>query len=181
MTPTQPQSADATKTPELNGDDGVKAVEAAAAGTANAKQQQTATDWFMSTDAEEVAWAWIDINVAPAGAKEKLVPFKIQVVDRDRIRDLRKQATVEKANGTEEIDEMEANLQIAVEGLLEPDLRNKPELRTVRGQEFLDPADALRARFAYKPGIIDQIAGRVVQISGYNDKDVKEVRAAGNS
>lgn len=142
---------------------------------------QSATDWFLNPDDEEsVAWATLPVNVAPAGKPERVVPFKIQVVDRDEIKRLRKEATFQRPDGTEEIDEMEANLRIAVEGLLEPNVKDDDKLRVVRGQQYLDPGDALRARFAHKPGIIDQIAGKIVQISGYNSADVKEVRAAGN-
>lgn len=140
---------------------------------------QTATDWFLSSDKQEVAWAYLPINVAPAGSAEQIVNFKIQVVDRDEIKALRKRAERKNPDGTTEVDDMEANLQLAVAGLLEPDMHD-PKMLKVRGQEFVDPADALRARFAHKPGLIDQIATKITQISGYDDKDVKEVRAAGN-
>lgn len=142
---------------------------------------KSATDWFLNPDEEEsIAWATLPINVAPAGRKENIVNFKIQVVDRDEIKRMRKEATIQKPDGMEEIDEMEANLRIAVEGLLDPDIKNDEKLRNVRGEQYMDPGDALRARFAHKPGIIDQIAGKIVQISGYNSADVKEVKAAGN-
>lgn len=140
----------------------------------------SATDWFLSSDEQEQAWAWVPVNVAGAGKPEQIVDFKVQVVDRDKIRELRRASERKNADGISEVDEMEANLQIVVEGLIEPNLRTDEQFRTVRGQYFPDPAEALRARFAYKPGLIDQIAGKVVEISGYNDKDVKEVKAAGN-
>jgi hypothetical protein len=139
-----------------------------------------ATAWFLSDEVEENASATLPVNVAAAGAPERWVNFKISVVDRDRIRDLRRESTITKPDGTEQIDEMEANLKIAVEGLLDPDIKGDPRMRQVRGQTFVDPGDALRARFAHKPGLIDQIAGRVVQISGYGENDVREVQAAGN-
>lgn len=138
-----------------------------------------ATDWFLSTDEEEVAWAYVPVNVAPAGKPEKIVDFKVQVVDRDEIRSLRRQAEQTNSSGVREINEMEANLRIVVEGLLEPNLKDE-KMRHVRGQYFADPADALAARFAHKPGLIDQLATKVMEISGYNDADVKEVKAAGN-
>lgn len=141
---------------------------------------KTATDWFLSPNIETVASAYVPVNVAPAGQKEHLVDFKIQVVDRDVIRGLRKESEIVLSSGDREMDEMEANLKICLEGLIEPDIKRNPDMRVVAGQSFMDPADALRARFAYKPGLIDQIAAKVVQISGYNDSDVKEVKAAGN-
>lgn len=139
----------------------------------------SATDWFLSSDIEEVAWAYVPVNVAPAGKPETIIDFKVQVVDRDEIRRLRRQAEQVGPSGAREINEMEANLRIVVAGLMEPNLSDE-KMRTVRGQYFADPADALQARFAHKPGLIDQLATKVMEISGYNDSDVKEVKAAGN-
>lgn len=139
----------------------------------------SALAWFMSTDVEQVASAILPVNVAPAGHDTHMIDFKIQVVDRERINTIRKEASKTNAAGVEEINDLEANLQIAAEGLIEPDL-SKDANRVVRGNRYLSAADALSARFAYKPGLIDQIAGAVVKISGYDDNDVKEVRAAKN-
>jgi hypothetical protein len=50
-------------------------------------------------------------------------------------------------------------------------------MRKVRGQSYMDPADALEARFAHKPGLVDQITGKVIDVSGYGDGDLREVRA----
>lgn len=149
-------------------------------GSVSPQDATDATAWFLSTEMEEAASAVLPVNVAPAGHKEHLVDFTIQVVDRDRIREIRRSCERSLPSGEREVDEMEANLQIAVEGLLNPNIKGDEQMRTVRGQYFADPAEALRARFVHKPGLIDQIAGRVVQISGYNDNDVKEIKAAGN-
>jgi hypothetical protein len=143
-------------------------------------ERSVALDWFLNEDPQEAASDSVELNVGgPVGTgKERFVPFRIQVVDRERIRAIRKQS--ETGTGDErEVDEMEANLRIAVEGLLDPDLK-VPENRVVRGQKYMDPADALKARFAHKPGLIDQLAGKIVNLSGYDDKDVREVRAAKN-
>lgn len=136
-----------------------------------------ATEWFMSPSEEEVAKAKVPLNVAPAGAPENVVDFLVQVLDRDRIRDIRRECTRTLPSGLEEVDEMETNLRIAVEALLDPKLEG--ENLVVRGERFLDPADALKARFAYKPGLIDLLAGAVVRVSGYSTADLKEVKAAG--
>lgn len=181
---TTPASADSADKPkDLNGSAAVQA----AADADNPQTDispataQNATDWFLSDDEDDtVAWAWLPVNVAPAGRKERIVDFKIQVVDRDIIQTKRKEATRTKADGTEEMDGMEANLRIAVEGLLEPNVKGDAKMRHVRGQDFIDPGDALRARFAHKPGVIDAIAGKILEISGYGSNDVKEVKAAGN-
>lgn len=141
-----------------------------------------ATEWFLTPNfEEEVAKAIVPLNLAPAGQPEKVVDFTVQVLDRDRIRDIRRESEFTNASGIREVDEMEANLRMAVESLIDPPIKSgSEEFRTVAGQYFPDPADALRARFAYKPGLIDQIAAKVVEISGYSAGDVKEVKAAGN-
>lgn len=138
-----------------------------------------ATDWFLSDTEEEVAFGLVPVNVAGPGQKERIVNFKVQVVDRDKIRALRKESE-RTVNGEREVDDMEANLKILVEGLLEPNVKGDASMRVVRGERYMDPADALKARFAHKPGLIDQLAGKIVQISGYDEADVKEVKAAGN-
>lgn len=178
-----PASDNPEKPKDLTGPSAVQAAAVAENPTTDISPAtaQNATDWFLS-DAEDdtVAWAWLPVNVAPAGRKEKIVDFKIQVVDRDVIQTKRKEATRTKPDGTEEMDGMEANLRIAVEGLLEPNVKGDSKMRHVRGQDFIDPGDALRARFAHKPGVIDAIAGKILEVSGYGSNDVKEVKAAGN-
>lgn len=160
--------------------DAVKAVADKDPKATTAEERSAALEWFLSSEVEETAWAYLPVNVSAAGQAERIVDFKIQVLDRDRIKQIRDESRRTNADGVLEMDEMEANLRIAVEGLIEPNLRKDERLRVVRGQQFLDPADALKARFTHKPGIIDQIAGKIIQISGYNDADVKEIRAAGN-
>lgn len=161
--------------------EGVAAAAAKAPQDITTNEASLATEWFLSEDEQEVAFDTIELNVGgPQGSsKEKWVPFKIQVVDRDEIRRIRQEATAVGRDGTPEVNEMEANLRIAVKGLMDPDL-SQPENRKVRGQSYLDPGDALAARFAHKSGLIDQLAGKIVELSGYNDADVREVRAAGN-
>lgn len=138
-----------------------------------------ATAWFLDENAETEASGYLPVNVATIGKSPKWINFGVQVIPRERVQQLREEARVTKSDGTKEVDEMEANLRIAVEALIDPDLTN-PANRVVRGTRYTDPADALVARFAHKPGLIDQIAGAIVKASGYNDADVKEVRAAGN-
>lgn len=142
-----------------------------------------ATAWFLSDEVESVASDEIDLNVGGTigSGREKWVRFRVQVVPggRERIRDIRRECMVTNAAGEREVDDTEANAKIAAEGLLTPDL-SKSENRRVRGQDYFDPVDALNARFAHKPGLIDQLANKIVAITGYDDKDVREVKAAGN-
>lgn len=155
----------------------VKAVGDASDGErVDSATRSKATEWFMSPIEEAVATHDFEINVGGQSKRNppNYVPITVQVLGRERIREIRREASMPNRSGEDEVNEIEANLKIAVEGLLDPDL-SKPEVRRVGGQDFLDPADALSARFAFKPGLIDQIAGEVVKISGYDDKDVREI------
>ena len=38
----------------------------------------------------------------------------------------------------------------------------------------------LKHRFRRKPGLIDQLAGRIMDLSGYDEEDVREAEAAKN-
>jgi hypothetical protein len=138
------------------------------------QEAQDGADWFTSDEEEEEGYLDFDLNVASKG--ERWVRFRVQALQRKEIDLIRKQNTVEKPDGTRETNELDANVRIAVEGLIVPDLR-KPEMRKVRGQSYMDPADALEARFAHKPGLVDQITGKVIDVSGYGDGDLREVRA----
>lgn len=143
-----------------------------------------ATDWFLSDDETTGSTAAqpIELNVGgPVGTgREKWVEFIVQPIEREELKRIRKQNTKPGANNTEEVDEMAANLRITVEGLVSPNLKGDKRMRKVRGTEYLDPADALAARFAHKPGLIDQLAGKIIEVSGYSDGDIRDVKAAGN-
>lgn len=175
----------ATEAPEKQAQSqtGHQAVAAVAADPANASDstKSAALEWFLDPDPTDITTAKIDINVGgPDGSgTEQWITLTLQVVDRARIRQIRKESEEKQPDGSKEVNDLEANLRIAVEGLLDPNLKD-PKNLVVRGEKFLDPADALRARLAHKPGLIDQISGKVIEISGYDDADVREVKAAGN-
>jgi hypothetical protein len=141
------------------------------------QQAADATAWFMSSDEEDEGWRDVDLNVASTG--EKWVRFRVQALPRERIDEIREQnvrTVFRDGKKVEETDQVASNTRISAEGLAIPDLSN-PEMRVVRGQKFMDPADALEARFAHKPGLIDQLTGYVLSVSGYNTDDVREVEA----
>lgn len=158
-----------------------RAGDAATPDEIDAQTAGSALDWFLDPDPQEIAKGKITVNVATVGQKKHEVEMTLQVLDRDRIREIRKECEVIKGDGEREINEMEANLRIATEGLIDPNPRDiVAQKQKIRGQVFLDPADVVRTRFLHKPGAIDNIATRVLELSGYNDKDVGEIRAAGN-
>jgi hypothetical protein len=143
-------------------------------GALTDREALDATEWFMSDEVEEEGYLDFEMNV---GVKTpRWVTFRVQSIGRERIDEIRRQNTPELPDGTRRPQELAINTRIAAEGLISPDLK-KPEMRMVRGQQYMDPADALAARFAHKPGLIDQLSAKVIDATGYNDDDVREVRA----
>jgi len=141
-----------------------------------------ATAWFMSDDPEEqVAHRRLKINVSTDPDKVMFIEWIVKALPRERITAIREEAasTAEGRRRGRETgfanDGVTANTKIAAEGTIYPNLRDKK----VRGN-FADPADAMKYRFRNKPGLIDQIAGHVIEVGGYSDEDVKELTAAKN-
>lgn len=144
------------------------------------REAQDGTDWFMSPEPESEGYMDFELNVEHA-PKQKWVRFRVGVMDPDRITAIRQQNIVTRTDpqtGREEqvLNSYAANKRIAAEGLINPDL-SSVETRKVRGQTYADPADALEARFAHKPALIEHIAGYVIEVTGYNESDSREVRA----
>lgn len=142
------------------------------------EDQSAATAWFLEGMPEQVASREIELNVGKFDEKGELIDhfvrWRVGAVDRDRIRQIRRQSRGRgrgAAAGQEE-DDMKVNLRIAAEGTLDPDLG---ALASQKGIQ--DPAQLLNMRFAHKPGLIDQIANEVLNVSGYDDGDVRAVEA----
>jgi hypothetical protein len=150
------------------------AVEAAGRGDdLTPEDERYAVQWYLDpkiVEDEEPTILRLNINIAGPDQPKRKVQWILRGVDRDRIKQIRRDSRNPRTN---EEDEMLVNLKLAVEGTVFPDLTD-PE---VRGQ-FVDPADALRLRLLRKkPGLIDQLANKVMAISGYDDDDVEEVEA----
>lgn len=150
------------------------AVESAAEGEElTTKQAMDAAEWFLSPDPDEdVSTQTIQLRVGKPGTPREWVNWTVKSIDRERIQGIREQERKKKRNrrDVEAFDEVSANLRIATEGTLYPDLTENRGIHA-------DPADALKARFAFKPGLIDQIAAAVISVTGYDDDDVNEIDA----
>lgn len=139
-----------------------------------------ALEWLLSADEDSFTHV-IEVNVG-SPTKEKWINWEIRPVDLDTLRRIRKasqggsRAQQRRAQQTGEMDEVEVNLRIVVEGTVYPDLRS-----VANDLRLVDPADALKRKFAHKPGLLGQISGEIMSISGYDDEDVREVEAAKNS
>ena len=158
---------------------GEESVDKAAAGKAQTPQEHSAAlEWLLSDepDAEGEYEHTIEVNVGTAD-KERFIEWTIRPVDLDELRRIRRQATGSRAArraGADGFDEVAGNLRVVIAGTVEPDL-----VAAAREQNT-SPDFVLRARFSRKPGLLAQIAGEIMALSGYDDEDVREVKAAGN-
>lgn len=139
-----------------------------------------ATEWLLTDTPDDYTYEF-EINVGTPRVP-KWTNWTIRPVDLDTLRRIRKAASGQtrsaqrRAQATGDLDEVEANVRIVVEGTVEPDLR-----QAASNLRVVDPGDVLRRKFAHKPGLLGQIAGEIMGISGYDDEDIREVDAAKNS
>ena len=158
-----PKEADTTTT---TADEAVS--KAAAGGKLSAEESSKALAWFLEEDQGQVNTLTFRLNVG-IGERDRWIDWTVQALDRDVISQIRK-----RSERRGETDEMLASLRLAAAGTVDPPLTDPAVLG-----KFADPADALRDRFHFKPGLIDQIAAKVTQASGYDDDDVED--AAGSA
>lgn len=152
-------------------------------------ERMDAVEWFMSDDPDESpAIRKLELNVSTDPDNPKYVEWIVQAIGRERIQEIRdaarKHGRGRKRRAQQSDDESDAgvraNLRIAAEGTVYPNLRDD-QLRNLHGKQFLDPADVMNYRFRNKQGLIDQIAANVIEVSGYDEDDVQEIDAVGNS
>jgi hypothetical protein len=153
-----------------------QAVEQAARSEASAKEMTSqeradATAWFLEGSPEQHARVHFQLNVSEDSRKPRWINWTVQALERDRVAEIRTQAAKEH-EGDDAKAGMIANLRIATEGTIEPNLK-APEILG----SYADPADVLRARFGYKPGLIDHIAVKTLRATGFDDEDVREIDA----
>jgi hypothetical protein len=143
----------------------------------------SALDWFLNEDPAAVGeeTQTLELNFGTQ-ENERMIPWTIKPVPMEVMRAIRKKAqNTRLARTTGESDEYKVNLEIVVEGTVDPDIKEATRILNEQGRFPGDPVDALRAKFQSKPGYIAQIAGRIMTLSGFNDEDVRDAeRAAKN-
>lgn len=155
-----------------------EAVSAVGRGSDKAQDLADATAWFLSDEPTPLAVRTFGLNVGKwndeKGAYEDfVVNWTVQAISREKIRSIQRMSLPAKRRATGgDPDSMKANLGIAAEGTTTPDLR---EIAAEIGTQ--DVGEVLKRRFAYKPGLIDQIASEVLTVSGYDEDDVRDVAA----
>lgn len=165
---------------------------AAAIGAGEAKgpmtpeAQASALDWFLSD--EEVPMEYtLDVDIGPPDGK-RIVPWTITAISSDTLKAIRAAAQegnrgrrrgMAAAGQAPEINEQEMNARIVVAGSVNPNLvdaaakRGAPE----HPDPMTAPVQLLQHRLRHKPGLIDQLSGEVLRISGYDDDDIREHEA----
>jgi hypothetical protein len=156
--------------------------EEARARVANAPQTAEEDDWdrvteWLLSDTTEVITRKLKIRVGGSDEEPQMMPWVIRAIGIDVIRQAEREASGQNraARRANEggYDELKANLRVLVEGTVKPDLR-----QAAAQAGIADPAILLQRRLAFRPGLIAQLAGEVMSLSGF---DADDVRAAGNS
>jgi hypothetical protein len=161
----------------------MKALEDNAEADAKITQDEArdALAYFMATKDDEdkrIEPITLRINVG-SKAKPEWVRWTIGPVEDDEITRIRKESVkgtrAQRRRGDAETDEMLVARKIVTRGTLDPDPR---ELAQAMG--LLDPVDAIQTFFRKygKTGLITQLSGEILSISGWDDEDVQEVEAA---
>lgn len=154
--------------------EGRDAIRAAAGGERlSPEEQQDALQWFLRDEPEQ-AIKTIEVNVGTDNKENaEWIPWTIRAIDDVTLRRIRQQAgSSRRDRRTGDMDEGYANAAIVVAGTEDPDL-----LAAAQQKGIENPVAAVRNRFAYKPGLVGQIAGEIMSISGFDDEDLRDAAA----
>lgn len=157
--------------------------ERAANGMTQASKD-AALAWFMEDDytsgSEDFVTATIEVNVGGPG-QERLIPWVVRSLDQDTIQAIRDRSRVgnrrqRRDTGTEDVNEMKAATGMVAAATIDPDLEEVRKAKNVPSREMV-----VEHRLRHKPGLILQISGKIMEISGYDEDDVRDAIAAKNS
>lgn len=143
-------------------------------------EKRAALDWFLSDDDSEVGLQQtIQLNVAGPDEPENWIDWTIRSLDLDTIDAIRQRHRrgnrAQRREGTATVDEMATAVAIVTTATVVPNLEEVRQKKQAVSAEHV-----LRHRFRGKGGLIIQISGKVLELSGYDDDDVREARAARN-
>lgn len=145
--------------------------------------QQAALDWMISNEpagGTDGNLHTVSINVGTDDEPNR-IDWVLRPIEDKALRLIRKRANnTKEAKQTGVTDEFRVNLEIVAVCTVSPNL---VEAATQIPGSNGDPIEALRIRFANRPGFITQLSGKVLSASGFDEDDVQDkaqVAAAGN-
>lgn len=149
------------------------------------RQIEDALDWFLEADdaVDQAALYTETLKINVGGqteATERWVYWRIRTLEPDEMEAINRLSRGNRrdARAGREPSARKTNELVVAEATVEPDLREvvrtkRLSERDMRGSMVI----VLRNRFVRKPGLIDQIAARVMAISGYEESDIEAIEA----
>lgn len=148
-----------------------------------------ATEWLLgSFDRNTEVTHTLELNVG-GPAEPVWINWTIRAIEGAELRRIRARAadSVTSASSRKGRDgalkdteaAFRANVDLIVAATVAPDL-----VQAAQRKGLADPGLIVEEAFSNKQGLVDQVAGEVMSLSGYDDEDVRdavEQRAAGNS
>jgi hypothetical protein len=138
-------------------------------------EASSALEWFLSEEPEEdeEQTHTIELNVG-VGDQEHWIRWVVRPIDSDELRRVQRQTAVLRRRGRQDdlaIDQL-GNLKVIIAGSVDPDIQ------TLADQKGKAPEAILLSRFVKKPGLIAQLAGQIMALSGFDDEDVRDAVSA---
>lgn len=193
-----PEGAVASAEPTASEIVGKAGESADAAKRLSPEEQLDALSWLLADEPEtvpEITQTWV-INVGTDEAPRN-IDWTIKPLDADMMNFLREQTrktsvpnrAARRTRGDVDFNVTDFNIRLVAAATVEPDLAEAARVKKVQAADPLfGPVEIIRHSFARKPGLVDQLAGKVMLFSGYDEEDVVRatpeitmMRAAGNS
>lgn len=143
----------------------------------NQAEASSALEWFLSEEPEgdEEQTHTIELNVG-VGDAQNWITWIVRPIDSDELRRIQRQTANLRRRGRQDdlaIDQL-GNLKVIIAGSVEPDIV------AIADQKGKQPEAILLQRFVKKPGLIAQLAGQIMALSGFDDEDVRDALSAKN-
>ncbi len=155
-----------------------------------AETRMDALDWLLSDTPLNADGSvkdgieWLDLDVSMPMEPPRWITWGIRPIDGQELADARRrgrgnrqQARLQQKMGQDQ-DSRESEFWIITVATVHPDLVRASQKK----HGAADPTVILKDMFRYKPGLITQLVGEVMLISGFDDDQMRaaEVKAAGN-
>ena len=137
-------------------------------------EASSALEWFLTEEPDEdiEQTSTIELNVG-VGTQEKWITWIVRPIDSDELRRIQRQTANLRRRGRQDdlaIDQL-GNLKVIIAGSVEPDIQ------AIAEQQGKQAEAVLLRRFVKKPGLIAQLAGQIMALSGFDDEDVRDAQS----